>query len=359
MEVKTFFSDFLKDIRLTGNQVNDLKTGHTTLRKRLLEDEEISPIIVNTFLQGSYRRATAVRPKNNSKSDVDVIVVTNLDAEKYGPQEALDLLIPFLDKHYSGKYKMQGRSIGIELSYVELDLVITSAPSETQKDLLESESVSISESLEELNHWTLSKSWTFSSDQSQEVPSWKSEPLLIPDREAGNWGPTDPLAQIKWTWEKNATCNGHYVNVVKVLKWWKKLNPTPKYPKGYPLEHLIGDCCPDNISSVAQGVTLTLESIVSKYPSKPELKDHGVPEHDVFKRITEEEYQEFYNLVSQAALLARSALDCEDKLESINLWRELFGSKFPEPPAGLTKSENSAFTPRIEPTTSVSGGRFG
>jgi hypothetical protein len=359
MEVKSYFNDFLSNIRLTTNQINDLKTGHSTLRTRLLDDEEISPIIINTFLQGSYRRATAVRPKNNNKSDVDVIVVTNLDADKYTPQEALDLFIPFLEEHYSGKYKMQGRSIGIELSYVELDLVITSAPSEMQESLLESESVSTSESLEELSDWKLSKSWSIFSEKSKEEPTWKTEPLLIPDREAGSWEPTDPLAQIKWTWEKNATCNRHYVNVVKALKWWKKLNPTPKYPKGYPLEHIVGNCCPDGITSIAEGVTLTLESIVANYPTKPVLQDHGVPEHDVFKRITEEEYQEFYSLISEAALLARKAYDCEDKVECIGLWRELFGSKFPEPPGGVTKSQNGAFTQRTEPTPSVSGGRFG
>jgi len=359
MEVKPYFTDFLSNIRLTKNQTDDLKTGHKTLRKRLLEDESISPFIITTFLQGSYRRATAVKPKNNNKSDVDVIVVTNLDSEEYTPQQALDLFIPFLDEHYSGKWKMQGRSIGIELSYVELDLVITSAPSEAQKELLESESVCISESLEELSHWKLTKSWSFSNESSKEEPAWKSEPLLIPDREANKWEETDPLAQIKWTWDKNAACNSHYVNVVKALKWWKKLNPDPKYPKGYPLEHFIGNCCPDNISSVAKGVTLTLENIVSDHPSKPELKDHGVPEHDVFKRITDEEYEEFYNLVSNAASLAREALDCEDKVDSINLWRELFGSKFPEPPSNVTTSQNSSFTKREEPSSSVSGGRFG
>ncbi|MBT2639370.1 nucleotidyltransferase [Bacillus sp. ISL-39] len=359
MEVKSFFTDFLSNIRLTDYQVNDLKTGHTTLRKRLLEDEEISSIIVNTFLQGSYRRATAVRPKNGNKSDVDVIVVTNLNTDDYTPQEALDLFIPFLDKFYSGKYKMQGRSIGIELSYVELDLVITSAPSESQKDLLNSESVLISESLEELQNWSLSKSWGIFNQEQKNEPTWKTEPLLIPDREAGKWEKTDPLAQIKWTWDKNAACNSHYVNVVKALKWWKKLNPTPKYPKGYPLEHLIGTCCPDGIASVAEGVTLTLENIIANYPDKPVLNDHGVPEHDVFKRITEEEYEEFYNLVEDAASLARQAYDCPDKVESIELWRKLFGSKFPEPPTNLTKKQISGFTPRTEPTKSVSGGRFG
>ena len=74
----TYFSDFLSAIRLSDNQVSDLKTGHTTLRKRLLADEDLSPIIVSTFLQGSYRRSTAVKPKNGNKSDVDIIVVTIL-----------------------------------------------------------------------------------------------------------------------------------------------------------------------------------------------------------------------------------------------------------------------------------------
>ena len=84
----TYFSDFLSAIRLSDNQVSDLKTGHTTLRKRLLADEDLSPIIVSTFLQGSYRRSTAVKPKNGNKSDVDIIVVTNLDSEITTPEEA-------------------------------------------------------------------------------------------------------------------------------------------------------------------------------------------------------------------------------------------------------------------------------
>ena len=79
--VPSYFKDFLSNIRLSDNQVKDLKTGHTTLRRRLEEDETLSKIIISTFLQGSYRRSTAVKPKNGNKSDVDVIV-----ADKSGRQ---------------------------------------------------------------------------------------------------------------------------------------------------------------------------------------------------------------------------------------------------------------------------------
>ena len=76
--------------------------------------------------------------------------------------------------------------------------------------------------------------------KSDNEPQWKSEPLLIPDREAEKWDKTHPLEQIRWTVEKNKNCNTHYINVVKALKWWRKTQyPDMKHPKSYPLEHLL------------------------------------------------------------------------------------------------------------------------
>ncbi len=86
MELPSYFADFLAEIRLTSKQIDDCKTGHRTLRKRLNEDREIAPILVSTFLQGSYRRATAVRPKGAQRADVDVIVVTKLPPEEVTPE---------------------------------------------------------------------------------------------------------------------------------------------------------------------------------------------------------------------------------------------------------------------------------
>lgn len=319
MNLVTYFNDFLKDIRLTENQVNDLKTGHKTLSKRLNEYEDLKNKIVAMFLQGSYKRSTAIRPTNCKRSDVDLVVVTNLSNEEYSPKEAIDLFIPFMEKYYQGKYRKQTRSIGIELSYVDLDIVITTAPSEIENNLIKSDIIQSYEEIDELNI--------------DDVSSWKTEPLLIPDRDRNEWDKTDPLEQIRKTIEKNKLCNGHYINVVKALKWWKlKVDTEKKPPKSYPLEHFIWNNCPDEIESVAEGVVRTLENIVLNYPEKPVLEDHGVPEHDVFERITEEEYDSFYELVKSASEIARQAYDSLDKEESINKWKELFGNKFPNPP---------------------------
>lgn len=365
--VPSYFKDFLSNIRLSDSQVNDLKTGHTTLRKRLEQDDTLSKILVSTFLQGSYRRSTAVKPKNGNKSDVDVIVVTKLDPKEYTPEEALNLFVPFLDKHYKDKYRIQGRSIGITLSYVELDIVPTSAPSESETGILQDRAIISENTIEDFQQNFFTKSFDntlFESDhnifcQSDSDPQWRAEPLLIPDCEAEEWDKTHPLEQIRWTVEKNENCNTHYINVVKALKWWRKIQYTDiKQPKSYPLEHFVGDCCPDDINSVAEGIVLTLEEIVAKYPNKPYLADRGVPEHDVFGRITEEEYSDFYNAVCDAAKTARAAYDAEELYDSVCKWRDLFGDEFPPAPEPKKSNFSTGFTTRTEKSTAIPEGRF-
>ena len=373
MELTTYFIKFLQAIRPTENQKDDCKKGHRALRKRLESYEALKQILVSTFLQGSYRRATAVRPKGEAKLDVDIITVTRLKREDYpNPDDAMDIFVPFLDEYYEGKYQRQGRSFGIELSYVNLDLVITSAPSEAEEEAYKSQAARTILTPEDIDDWLLVKSWVPPENRSNQTAffeairqeqEWKTEPLWIPNRDAGDWEETHPLEQIKWTWGKNARCNKHYVNVVKPIKWWQRVHHPDDRPKGYPLEHLIGVCCPDSITSVAEGVTLTLENIVANYGTYAECKlvpylpDHGVPEHNVLERVSGDEFAEFYEHAETAAEIAREALDAETKEKSIEKWRELFGNKFPDSDDsnGNENSENSSKGPFVPPPRNQTG----
>lgn len=382
MELPSYFADFLREIRLTQNQVDECKTGHHTLRERLEEDASLSPVIVSTFLQGSYRRATAVRPHGGKRADVDIIVVTRLSEGEYTPHEALELFVPFLERHYKDKYNLQGRSLGIELSYVDLDLVVTSAPTESESRLLEAASVTTDDTLEDVGDWRLVKSWIPLKERSawnadfllasaQRQEEWKLSPLRIPNREADCWESTHPLAQIQWTRDKNKRCNGHYVNVVKAVKWWRRVkHGAQEYPKGYPVEHIVGLCCPDGINSIAEGVARTLEAIVSSFSQDasrretPFLPDHGVPGHNVFGRVSGEDFAAFYWQVDDAAKVARGAYDTQDLQESVEGWQELFGSRFPDAPP-ISEGEDrgdrevvvGGYSPRKDKSR-IGGGRF-
>jgi hypothetical protein len=385
-KIDSYFSDFLSGIRLTQSQREDLITGHTTLRNRLRADEGLKDIYISDFLQGSYRRSTATRPLGEKRADVDVIVVTNLDRDKVTPEEAIGLFIPFMEKHYKGKYRLQGRSIGIQLSYVDLDVVITSAPSEVDQAILESKSVVSSLSLEDTStgkyEWKLIKEWQepdllksmdtqMLTEALKNLAEWKTEPLHIPDRDAGKWEETHPLEQIRWTRDKNKNTNTHYINVVKSFKWWRNDKLTDiKHPKGYPIEHMIGDNCPNNITSMAEGVCLTFEAIVTKYKvnrltnTVPVLQDRGVPSHNVWKRITSSDFNSFYDKVEEYAKIAREAYDATSLRTQTEKWREIFGNKFPLAPedengngSNTPQGGSGGFTKRTEDTT-VKPARF-
>jgi hypothetical protein len=236
---------------------------------------------------------------------------------------------------------------------------------------------------EDTDDWVLNELWV--SPEKRDSPharnrlaaaksqaAWKLSPLRIPDRDAEEWQDTHPLAQIQWTWDKNRATNRHYVNVVKATKWWRRENhPTPKYPKSYPLEHLIGQCCPDDINSVAEGMTRTLEEIRDRYAGEaasgvvPYLQDHGVVQ-DVLRRVTPKEFAEFHGQVAEAADIARGAYDSANEKESAEGWRKLFGEKFPEPPlpppppssGGSGRGPGGGYTPREEQGR-IGGGRWG
>ncbi|MBD8687186.1 MULTISPECIES: SMODS domain-containing nucleotidyltransferase [unclassified Rhizobium] len=351
MELKSQFDAFLREIRPTDRQKEDWRTGSNTLRSRLAEDKELSPNVVATFLQGSVRRSTAIRPTGDKRPDVDVVVVTDIDYHKTTPQQAMDKFIPFLERHYPGKWRPQGRSFGIEMSYVDIDLVITALPTDpasrqAMERLYRSNSVLTTSTLEDDMTWRLNERWQptpFGRQplQLDDEPSgnWRPNPLFLPDRDAGDWGRTHPLSQIQWTAAKNRACNGHYVKLVRATKWWRQQNVSslPNYPKGYPLEHMIGHVLNDGTASMASGFVQIMETMRETWRynaalgSVPVLADHGVPEHNVLKRLSVEDFQSFYAAISTTADRAREALESDDAHKSGKLWQKLFGAKFPLP----------------------------
>ena len=332
------FRDFLADIRPTKTQSLAMRRGHRALRQRLENDEQVKHLIIGTFIQGSYRRSTAIRPAEGKRSDVDVVVVTRIASSEH-PHNAQERFHAFAERYYKDKWEAQDRSIALNLSSVDLDLVITSAPSEqvelAAKALSHADAQDFAETLsDDRDYKGLSLPASFLAQAQRQA--WKDEPLLIPARDLGSWQETHPLAQIAWAQAKNAATNGHYVNVVKALKWWRRLNPRlGKHPKGYPLEHLIGLCCPDGIGSVAEGVAATLRIMTDRYSSYgragvvPFVADHGVPTHNVLGRVQSDEFQAFMAEIDVASSIAQRAIEATTPRAASQAWQELFGTKFP------------------------------
>lgn len=219
---------------------------------------------------------------------------------------------------------------------VNLDLVVTAAPSETLKAILGPDAIGSALSVE------TNPSWVLSQAQLSPGKDWKADPLLIPDRDANRWEQTDPISQIEWTHDKNRRTNGQYVNVVKVLKWWWGQHSSGRrgVPKGYLIERLVGLRCPDGKESVAQGVTETLEEVRDAYGTDvrlgrtPFVPDTGIPSNNVFKRVLSECFGELYGAVHTCATKARAAFDDPVSNSISRKWTAIFGGVFPPPSIG-------------------------
>jgi hypothetical protein len=362
-ELTSYFNDFLEEIRLTPKLREECENAHKELRGKLHADPALSKILVSTFLQGSYRRHTGVRPLTDGDHiDVDVVVVTTVPIQTPPRLVIEQLFRPFLERHYPRQWEPNDRSIKITPSgrHVTIDLVPTSAPSEVEQQIFrEADPEFQIEARGDIERRPLiPANLREAIKKVTGTEQWQREPLWIPSRDLETWVQTHPLAQIYWTEEKGGRTFGHYVNVVKAGKWWRKRHADGEYPKGYPLEHLIGANCPDGIGSVAEGLTRTLEAARDSYRVEaasgqvPYLRDHGV-DQNVFRRITPAQFLVFWRLIDVAATEARAAFDAETQLESAARWRNLLGPEFPEPP------KNAGFVPPAAPATPRSGGRFG
>jgi len=63
MAPNTRFTDFLTDIEPSATTKSNASSAHTTLRTTLRTDEAFAPLHRHTFLSGSYKRDTAIRPE--------------------------------------------------------------------------------------------------------------------------------------------------------------------------------------------------------------------------------------------------------------------------------------------------------
>lgn len=369
MELPSYFEDFLPLISPTKRQKEVMIKEHTKLRELLMGDELLKTTLLSTFIQGSQRRFTAIQGSTEHPCDVDVVAVTNIPRNSTTAIHAHRIFQPFLEKHYKGRYEAQDRSWCITVDpEVKIDLVPTSEP-----DSVQLREAIIAKSLRDWNpdgSLTIKKALGIQSlteaalDEARRDKDWqKSEPLWIPDRTLKIWEKTHPLFLIGWTAEKNVACDGRFGHVVKVIKWWRRhMEPLPKYPKGYPLEHVIGECCPNGIKSVAQGVAATLAEIARRYTNDaalrrtPFLPARGVtnPEVDVMRRVTGEDFAGFHAKVVIAAQVAKAALDAQDISESARLWARLLGPVFPKPPEDRVKV-TGGYTPPQAPAKPQEG----
>lgn len=308
------FIEFLHDIEPSDTTKSSASSAHTDLRSFLRGHDVFQDYWLNDFLSGSYKRDTSIRPRSINgeivRPDVDIIVVTNHSSTD-NPKDVVDLLYTSLQEEYSDICR-QTRSVGIKYYKANMDVVPV-------------------------------------------IPNGNI--YLIPDCKQESWVPTNPSGHTKWTTEINDKAGGRFKPLVKLMKWWRRENPTiAKKPKGFVLECITAECMDFQETYYGELFVKTLETIVSKYGfyvslgQVPPINDPSVPGNLVTDGITPDAFSGFYNKVKAHADIGRKALNHTDPEKATEFWRIIFGDRFPK----TVVEKNNELTPTAVNTSQFS-----
>lgn len=306
------FNELLTDIEPSRTTVKNASAAHNDIREHLQYQKDFKSRYVDSFLSGSYARDTSIRPRTangtTDKPDVDVIVVTNFTTGDK-PDDVLKAVCKALEDDDEGYAveRVNRRSVRVETWQADMDIVPVF-----------------------------------------ELPSGG---YMIADRESGTWKYTNPPIHSQWSAEKNREYSERFKPLVKLFKWWRRINPSGKRPKGFVLEVLVGTHAPKGVSHYGEAFAQTLENINAAYASmadagmKPMIADPADPSNDILSKVTLAQWQAFIEKVRVYADVARRAQQTDDMERATELWRRVFGNRFKEtanPPKAVTTSSFAA-----------------
>ncbi len=299
------FIELLADIEPSATTKSNASSAHTNLRSHLRAHATFKKRWVTDFLAGSYSRDTAIRPRltedGHERPDVDIIVETNFTM-KDTPDAVLKEVAKALEPAYTVE-RINKRSVRVTAWNAEMDVVPVIKG--------------------------ISSYW-------------------IPDRDSGGWKETNPPAHNQWSTDQNALFGQRFKPLVKLLKWWRRENPTGKRPKGFVLEVLVAKHAPQDEKHFGEAFARLLENIHAAYAGlamlniKPEIWDPAVPGNDILAKVTVTQWKDFMDKVGVHAGYARSAQKTFDMADATRLWRKVFGERFKETDASKS-SDGSTY----------------
>ena len=308
------FDSFISNIEPSKTTVSYISSVQNNLREYLENHSEYKDIHKDTFLSGSYAKYTSIRPKkDDSKRDVDIIVVTNYSKEDNSINVLEELQSVLKEKDLYKTAKVQSHSVGIELENISID-VVPVIQSDNDDDL-----------------------------------------YLIGDSVDGSWTLTDPKGHKNWSSEVNKNNNSEYKPLVKIFKWWRRTNCIDdcKYPKGITLEKIIADNLGDSSLSTEDFLIETFNNIVAYYKEdyvekgiNPVIDDPSdkISDNDLLSGYSTEDFTGFINKLEEHIDLLN------ENGTSNDVWRQILGNEFPKDVSkavdySITKIDNCLSVP--------------
>ena len=294
------FQVFLHNISLPDSQLASAQRSNNALRTFLASDYYFGRLTLDTFLNGSYPRHTAVQPIK----DVDVIVVVDTDWMQADPSRAMESLRHKLAQRYPDwRTRRQCRAVKVTLSDIRLDVVLAVAPDGLDR------------------------------------------PLRIPDRELRRWIKTHPKRQMSLVKDLGARTNGNYSRLVRLFKAWARGRvAAADRPSSFVLECAVYHALAAHADNFAGALDQAFAALLDALHTwdfgrggfvlswgQPAVADPAMPDTNVAERWDESAADRFKGKLGMALRrlddIQRSRWDDTE----VRHWGELFGGPFPAP----------------------------
>ena len=295
------FNDFINDINPSATTNARSKSAHTSVRDALWADEDFKEKIIRTFLGGSYKRQTAIRPvtKNGDteRPDVDIYVVVKGTHWLNSPEDLMEDLYAVLNRNRKTlsitKLTRNRCSIAISTNNSDMDISV----------LLDRQDDGF---------------------------------YRIGDRTTGEWYKTDPEEHTTQSTANNEAHSNRFKPMVKMLKWARRENPTQhKHPKSFALEVIAAAHMSESEGHYGKLLHGAFENFVDEYSFSrdlglcPAIDDPAIPGGDLLAGVSGDAFCAFYDKIKSHRDDAAKALETDDQDKATEYWRRIFGDRFP------------------------------
>lgn len=307
------FNEFITDITPSVTTNTRSASAHSSVRDALTTDDIYKADVLRTFLGGSYKRKTAIRPvtKNGDteRPDVDIYIVVSGSTWTSTPEDLIENLYSALNRSRSalGITSINRNRCSIAISTAKADM-------------------DVSPLLERDEHGY----------------------YRIGNRNTGEWYQTEPEAHTTWSAGVNSDVGMRFNPMVKMVKWSRREFPTKnKHPKSIALEALVAKHISVYETHYGNLLHDTFNDIVETYSWDrslgicPTVDDPAIKDGNLLAGVSGDAFSAFYDNVKYFRDEAAKAIATDDQDIATKHWRRILGVRFPSPKTSKASTSSS------------------
>ncbi|MEU9880352.1 SMODS domain-containing nucleotidyltransferase [Streptomyces phaeochromogenes] len=312
------FTTFLRDVvNLSQAKLDLLACRVDAIYQALKSDPELGPLILGKKPQGSWAQRTIINPVGDKEFDADFMLHLQEVLDWAGnPASYIDKIYAALHRHSTYNDMPHTRKCRcVQLTYAN-SMHVDIVPYLHLADGRE----------------------------------------VIVNRDENRFEPTNPAGFTAWMKEKDDIAGGNLRKVIRLMKYLRDHRNSFTGTRSIILTTLLGERvtqstallepgCYANVPTALLTIVEDLDQWLQARPYKPSIPDPSQSGLTFDHRWNQATYAYFRDRINTHAREIRAAYDETDSATSVRLWRDLFGSRFPEPP----KTSSSSTTPAAGP----------